>query len=121
MEDFARVRLLTDPACRVAVRNVRSGVLGVVRMKGDAHLQMDHVAVESDVQRGDKLVTAGIGGVFPEGLPVGTVTEVDRVATSLLLHVEVAPAAAFEKLDYLFFLESEDSLPPGAPYDAGTP
>jgi len=121
MEDFARVRLLTDPASRVAVRDSRSGVLGVVRMKGDSHLQMDHVAIESDVLPGDKLVTAGIGGVFPEGLSVGTVTKVDRVAASLLLQIQVTPAAAIEKLDYLFFLESEDLLPPGAPYDEGTP
>jgi len=121
MEDFARVRLLTDPASRVAVRDSRSGVLGVVRMKGDSHLQMDHVAIESDVQPGDKLVTAGIGGVFPEGLSVGTVTRVDRVAASLLLQIEVSPAAAIDKLDYLYFLESEDLLPPGAPYDEGTP
>jgi rod shape-determining protein MreC len=121
MEDFARVRLLTDPACRVAVRDVRSGVLGVVRMSGDSYLQMDHVAIEADVLPGDQLVTAGIGGLFPEGLPVGTVTDVDRVPVSLLLGVQLEPSAAFEKLDYLFFLESEALLPPGAPYDVGTP
>jgi rod shape-determining protein MreC len=117
MSDFARVQLITDPACRVAVRSVRTGVLGVARIGDDGHLIMDHVGVESDVKTGDTLVTAGIGGIFPAGLHVGTVTRTQRVEVSLLLTVDVKPAVQLDRLDYLFFLESDAPLPPGAPYD----
>jgi rod shape-determining protein MreC len=123
--DFARVQLITDPACRVAVRSARAGVLGVARMGGNGQLIMDHVGVESDVKTGDTLVTAGIGGIFPAGLHVGTVTRTQRMEKTLLLNVEVKSSAQLDRLDYLFFLESDAPLPDGAPYDVegqdGTP
>jgi rod shape-determining protein MreC len=117
MEDFARVQLITDPACRVAVRSARAGVLGVARIGDEGHLIMDHVGVESDVKTGDTLVTAGIGGIFPAGLHVGTVTRTERIGVSLLLSVDVKPSVQLDRLDYLFFLESDAPLPEGAPYD----
>jgi rod shape-determining protein MreC len=114
--DFARVQLMIDPGCRVAVRDVRSGVLGVVRMRGEG-LVMDRVAVESDVVLGDTLVTAGIGGIFPAGLLVGTVIDVKKPGASLLSDVQVLSAAHFNRLDYLFFLESQTQLPLDAPHE----
>jgi len=39
------------------------------------------------------------------------------VKDSLLLGVQVTPAAQFDRMDYLYFLQSEAPLPPGAPYD----
>ena len=74
-------------------------------------------AIEADVQTGDSLVTAGVGGTYPVGLHVGTVAAAARNSDSLLLQVTVTAAADLESLDYLFFLESEAPLPPGAPYD----
>ena len=117
LDRFARVQLLTDPASRVAVRDTRSGVLGVVRPRGRRDLIMDHVAIEADVLTGDTLVTAGVGGTYPAGLLVGTVRHAERISDSLLLKVRVQPAADLESLEYLFILESEAPLPPGAPYD----
>jgi len=117
MTDFARVQLLTDPACRVAVRSARAGVLGVARIGDKGHLIMDHVSVESDIETGDTLVTAGIGGIFPAGLHVGIVTRTERSGGSLLLAVDVKPTVQLDRLDYLFFLESDAPLPEGAPYD----
>lgn len=117
MDHFSRVQLLTDPSCRVAVRDSRSEVLGVVRVGADNELWMAHVAVESDVRPGDSLITSGVGGIFPAGLRVGVVRDVRRVKDSLLLGVQVTPAAQFDRMDYLYFLQSEAPLPPGAPYD----
>jgi rod shape-determining protein MreC len=118
MDRFARVQLLTDPACRVAVRDSRSGVLGVVRATQDRVLHMAHVGIEFDVVIGDSLITSGIGGIFPEGLHVGTVVEVTQPPDSLLKGIRVDPFAQLQKLDYVFFLHSNDPLPPGAPYSA---
>lgn len=120
MDHFSRVQLLTDPACRIAVRDTRSDVLGVVRTTRTEGLQMAHVAIESDVQKGDLLITSGIGGIFPSGLQVGEVTDVRRIADSLLLAVYVKPAVELNKLDYLFLLESDAPLPPGAPFEIDT-
>lgn len=117
MDQFSRVQLLTDPACRIAVRDTRSQVLGVVRTGRDNGLQMAHVAVESDVRAGDSLITSGVGGIFPAGLQVGVVSNTHRATDSLLLGVHVIPAVSLDKLDYLYFLQTEAPLPPGAPFE----
>jgi len=117
MDHFARVQLLTDPACRIAVRDMRSGVLGVAKTSDDRRLHMERVAVEADVEVGDSIITAGIGGIFPEGLLVGTVGAVASGMEPLLLSVLIDPAVQFDRLDYLFFLERTAPLPPGAPYE----
>ena len=117
LDNFARVQLLTDPACKIAVRDVRSGVLGVAKTGDDMRLHMEHVAVEADVEVGDTIITAGIGGIFPEGLPVGIVAAVTPGIAPLLLGVVIDPAVRFDRLDYLFFLEVSAPLPPGAPYE----
>jgi rod shape-determining protein MreC len=120
MDRFSRVQLLTDPACRIAVRDTRSGVIGVVRTGRDEGLWMVHVGIESDVRQGDTLITSGVGGIFPAGLQVGVVTDVLRATDSLLLGVHVKPAVALDKLDYVFFLQSDAPLPPGAPFEPET-
>ena len=49
--------------------------------KGDI-LQVFYLPAEADVQPGDKVITSGIGGVFPKGIVIGTVTEVSEGTTS---------------------------------------
>lgn len=117
LDHFARIQLLTDPACKIAVRDARSRVLGVAKTGDDKRLYMERVAVEADVEVGDSIVTAGIGGIFPEGLLVGTVGAVASGTEPLLLSVLIDPAVQFDRLDYLFFLERTAPLAPGAPYD----
>ena len=70
----ARVLLLTDPASRVPVIVQRTGQAGlVVGSNRPALTLQDRVGAEVPLQAGDRLVTSGDGGVFPPGVPVGSI------------------------------------------------
>jgi rod shape-determining protein MreC len=70
----ARVLLLTDPASRIPVTIVRTGQAALAVGTNGPRLELrDRVGPDLPLQAGDRLVTSGDGGVFPPGIPVGTI------------------------------------------------
>jgi rod shape-determining protein MreC len=118
----ADVLLLTDPNCRVSCRLPRTGGLGIVRgrgasLGGDADLEMlcnaepchmDFIPKGVKIQVGDEVVTSGLGGVYPEGLLVGTVQEVSTDKSGLYQRAEVAAAASLTTVKYAFVVIPEE-------------
>ena len=62
--------------------------------------------LRSDVRLGDLVVTAGIDGIYPRGIPVGTVAAIDE-GDELFLRIEVRPAVDFGTIDRAFVLAQE--------------
>lgn len=86
--------LITDPESAVSVEVVRSGVRSIAEgMGSEDELELPLLPATADVQPGDLLVTSGLDGVFPAGIPVGTVTESRRNPDELLAFVRARPAA----------------------------
>jgi rod shape-determining protein MreC len=84
----AEVILITDPEHAVPVRIERTGLRTIAVGGGDGFsLALPYLPSNADVKSGDLLVTSGLGGVFPEGYPVATVTEVHRDAVQPLAQV----------------------------------
>jgi rod shape-determining protein MreC len=93
----AEVMLITDIEAAVPVSIVRNGLRTVAVGTGDSDaLELPYVAVTADVKIGDLLITSGIGGVFPEGIPVGVITESRRDPKQLLLRVRARPRVAMD-------------------------
>jgi rod shape-determining protein MreC len=70
----SRVLLLTDPASRVPVVVLRTGQSGLVIGSNRPALTLrDRVGPEEGLRTGDRLVTSGDGGIFPPGIPVGSI------------------------------------------------
>ena len=83
----ARVLLLTDPASRIPVTVVRTGQSALLVGTNRPALELrDRVGADVPLRAGDRLVTSGDGGVFPPGVPVGTIISASEP-------VEVRPAA----------------------------
>ncbi len=74
----AHVLLLTDPNASVGARVQRaeSRAVGVCRGRGEETLILTFLSKDADVRPGDVVITSGLGGVFPAGIPIGTVVEV---------------------------------------------
>src|SRR5215472_9020448 len=90
----AEVILITDPEHAVPVRIERTGLRTIAVGSGDTtSLALPYLAANADITTGDLLVTSGLGGVFPDGYPVGRVTEVHRDAVQPLARVRAAPLA----------------------------
>jgi rod shape-determining protein MreC len=111
----AEVMLITDPEAAVPVEVLRTGLRTIAQGKGNAgELDLPLLSAIADVKVGDVLVTSGLGGVFPAGIPVGKVIENRRDPDDLIAHVRVAPSAQLESGRQLLALWF-DPAHPGAP------
>lgn len=90
------VLLLTDPDHAIPVAIMRSGVRLVVYGRGD-RLVLTNIPLSSDIKVGDSLVTSGIGGRFPAGFPVGTITALRPDDSRAFLVGELRPAGRLDR------------------------
>lgn len=102
---YAKVQLITDRAASVGAMVERTRRQGLVRGAGQGALTLDFIPRQEELVPGDRLLTAGIDGIYPRGLPIGTVTAV--VSGEGMFHrVEVAPAVDFGRLDQVYVLDA---------------
>ncbi len=109
---FSDVQLLVDPASAVAVRVERSRArANVVGTGNDRRAKLEYALRSDDIEDGDSLVTSGTDGVFPPGLLVGKVSEVQRKTSATFLRAQVVPAVAPRNLEeVLVVLSQNESL-----------
>ena len=109
----SEVTLVTDKDEAVPVEIVRTGLRSVIygTPKGDL-LELRFVPISADVQVGDELVTSGLDGVYPQGLPVAKVLRVDKLADTAFARVVCAPLAAVRGARQMLVLHYEAQLPP---------
>src|SRR5271168_4199756 len=101
----SEVILLSDATHAIPVQVNRNGLRTIAVGTGDVgKLKLPYLPTSADVVAGDLLVTSGLGGGFPAGYPVGTVTEVRRDPAQSLADVQVKPAAALDRSRELMFV-----------------
>jgi rod shape-determining protein MreC len=118
----SEVTLLADKDAAIPVLNTRSQLRGAA-FGGLGGLELRFAATNADVQPGDLLVTSGLDGVYPPGLPVATVGRVDRQADSQFARIVLAPAANGDGVRHVLVLEpiSAQLPPPEAAQDEARP
>ncbi len=100
----SEVTLLIDKDAAIPVINARSQARSAA-FGGLAGLELRFVAGNADVQVGDKLLTSGVDGVYPPGLPVATVALVDRKLDSGFARIALTPAVASDGVRHVLVLE----------------
>jgi rod shape-determining protein MreC len=94
----AEVMLISDPGHAVPVEILRNGVRTVAEGTGNEdELRLSLLPATADVKAGDTIVTSGLGGVFPAGIPVGTVVQAVRDPDDILARVRIKPRAALAR------------------------
>jgi rod shape-determining protein MreC len=117
----SEVTLLTDKDQAIPVQVVRNGLRAVAFGSGSpGSLELRFMAANAEIQNGDKLVTSGIDGTYPPGLPVATVVRIERDAVAAFARILCQPAGGDEKNRYLLVLQNETRLP-AYPVDAAKP
>jgi rod shape-determining protein MreC len=112
----SEVTLITDKDHLVPVLNVRNGLRAVLAGTGnDGALELRFVPINSDFQNGDRLVTSGIDGVYPPGLPVAEVTQVDRDAAFLFAHIKCRPLGSVRNNTHVLIVDTARQLPERPP------
>jgi len=102
----ATVLLLTDPSSRIAVVGSQNRAAGIVYGVGAGDpLVVKYVALKSTMEPGEILVTSGMDGVFPKGLPVARVTSVKREEGTLFMDVQAEPLVDPPHLEEVLLLK----------------
>src|SRR5438105_3908188 len=97
----------------LAVQVVRNGLRAVAFGGGaSGMLELRYMPANAEVQNGDRLVTSGIDGTYPAGLPVASVVRVERDAEHSFARVVCKPAAGIERGRYVLILTNEAARPP---------
>jgi rod shape-determining protein MreC len=109
----SEVTLVTDQDQAIPVQVVRSGLRAVAFGSGPSGtLELRFMAANAEVQTGDLLVTSGIDGTYPAGLPVASVMRIERDAEHSFARVVCQPAAGVDRGRYVLVLTNEAKAPP---------
>jgi rod shape-determining protein MreC len=105
---YADVALVTDPQSRVGVRVQRSRARGTAVGSGSGPLLLENMLRTEDVENGDLIITAGTDGVYPAGMVVGRVMNLEKKEHGMFQGADILPAVDTTKL--------EEVLVVGSPY-----
>lgn len=107
---YAKVLLIIDQNSAVDCIIQRSREKGILRGLSSGVCELDYILKRSDVRKADQLVTSGLGRVFPKGIPVGEIVDVEDVPGELFKAIKVKPMVDFSKLEELLVILKEDPL-----------
>jgi rod shape-determining protein MreC len=129
----SKVQLLVDRNAAIAGLTERTRAQGIAVGTGEDVLHFEYVSATSDVKVGDVILSSGIDGIYPKGLPIGKVERVEKIGTGYKT-ITVRPAVDFGALEEVLVVVSPlpgasgaaatSTAPPGvssAPAAQGTP
>jgi rod shape-determining protein MreC len=104
----ARVLLVTDPSSSVNAMVQRSRARGVVYGQrgaaGSNQIVMRYIPQGEDIKVGDRVITSGLGGIFPEGIAIGAVTEVRQRDTDMFQEATIEPYVDFGRVEMVYVI-----------------
>ena len=102
----SRVLTILDERSKVGVINQRTRDLAILRGKElEGVCELQYLLGKASIEIGDKVVTSGVGGLFPKGILVGTITHIRKNPHRLFLEVQVTPSVNFGRLEELFVIK----------------
>lgn len=104
--NHSRVQLLVDPNLKLSVMDRKTRVVGFLESMDGVRLTA-MVPTHAGIRAGDTLVTSGLGGIFPKGIPVGTVKDIRKSDLDVMRQMDVEPFQDFTTLEEVFVMEKE--------------
>ncbi|WP_405333068.1 rod shape-determining protein MreC [Fibrobacter sp.] len=104
--NHSRVQLLVDPNLKLSVMDRKTRVVGFLESMDGVRLTA-MVPTHAGIRAGDTLITSGLGGIFPKGIPVGTVKDIRKSDLDVMRRMDVEPFQDFTTLEEVFVMEKE--------------
>jgi len=98
----AIVKTILNPSIRISAIDQRSRVKGIVYSKDGRTLIFAQVPKDEDVIAGDRIVTSGLGGIYPKGILIGKVVSALNPPETMFKRIIVEPAVEMDKLEEVF-------------------
>jgi rod shape-determining protein MreC len=106
----SEITLITDKDQAIPVQILRTGQRSVVFGLGDGRLELRFLPANADVQGDDMLITSGLDGVFPSGLPVARVSHIERDSSYTFARIFCLPLAGVENFGEVMVLDAREAL-----------
>ena len=98
----SRAILITDPASSVPSRFLESRTQGIVQGTGnDDTCVVKYVSRHAEIKEGNKIISSGIGGLFPKSIYIGDIAEVKDSGAKLFKDINLKPRIDFSKIEYV--------------------
>ena len=115
----ADVVTILDLLSAVDAVDERSRARGIVEGITDEACRLIFALRTDDIEPGDVLISSGLGGIFPKGVPVGMVSKVNRRQYGITQEVDVRPSVDFSKLEEVLIITRSDAEPVSGRATAG--
>jgi len=116
LPQMSEITLITDKDHAVPVRVERSGVRSVMYGNGTGRApELRFMAPTADIKVGDRLLTSGIDGIYPPGLVVAEVAELDRDTGQMFARIACRPLAGVDRAEFLLVLGQSATPVPARP------
>lgn len=103
----SKVLLITDINSSVDALVQRTRARGIVEGRASNLCELKYVSGSDGVRLGDLVVTSGLCGIFPGGLPIGKVVRIEKDSFGLFQYVELTPIASLNRLEEVCILFAE--------------
>jgi rod shape-determining protein MreC len=114
------VQILTDPASSLSAHVVRTRTAGLVEGEPSGAMRLKFMARDgAGIQVGDLVVTSGLGGLFPRGIPIGRVRAIDDRGSALFHYATITPVVDLSRIDEVLLVTGETSYDVAAAFPAG--
>ena len=104
MPNISLVQLIRDPSERISVMIKKNNEVGILETIDSKNFFIQY-RKHAEVNKGDTIVTSGLGGIYPKGLYVGIVSEVKEIDDPLFKDVYVVPCVDFEHIEEVFVMQ----------------
>ena len=105
------VQVLTDPSSTVGAHSVRTRTPGIIEGEPRGTIRFKYMARDgAGLAVDDIIVTSGLGGIFPRGVPIGRVSAIDDRGSALFHYALIAPIVDFARVDEVLLVTGE-SMP----------
>ena len=105
----SEVLLISDLEHAIPVEIVRTGLRSIAIGTGEFNkLRINTLPINSDIQKEDIIITSGLGDRYPEGFPVGTITEISREVGNPFLEIEILPFANLKTINEVWVIQTNE-------------
>lgn len=110
---YAKIALINNINSKISVMIEESRIRGMMVGQNDVWPELVFLPLDAKINVGDKVITSGIGGVFPAGLPVGTVASINKNG------IKIRPANDLSRLEYVMIVDYKLPDPAEEFYEGG--
>ncbi|MFC1789853.1 rod shape-determining protein MreC, partial [Patescibacteria group bacterium] len=103
-DSFSKITLISNKNFSFDAKISNSDIYGIIKGKGNLNLSLELVPRDSEIKEGDLVSTASLGGVFPEGILVGSIESVKKSDVESFQTAEIKPLFDINNLYNLFVI-----------------